>query len=376
MIPFNVPTITGNELKNLEEVIRNKKTCGDGPFTKKCNLWFEEHYSVKKALLTTSCTHALEMTAILLDISPGDEVIMPSYTFVSTANAFALRGATIVFIDIDPDTMNMDASLIEKAITAKTKAIVPVHYAGIACDMDTILEIARARKIAVVEDAAQGFDSRFRGKLLGSLGTFGCFSFHETKNISCGEGGMILINDDSYAERAEIIREKGTNRAQFIQGMVDKYTWVDVGSSYLPSEFNAGVLWAQIQSHETIQKSRMQIWINYQKQLSVLSESGKLEIMKVPSDREQNAHMFYIKTEDINERTRLIEFLKAREISSVFHYIPLHSSPFGIKHGRFITKGEDLTTRESARLLRLPLWHGMSAGQVETVCNAVRDFYR
>ncbi len=376
MIPFNVPTITGNELNYMEEVIRNRRTCGDGPFTKKCNSWFEEHYGAKKALMTTSCTHALEMSAILLDISPGDEVIMPSYTFVSTANAFTLRGATIVFIDIDPETMNIDAALIEKGVTSKTRAIVPVHYAGIACDMDKILEISGAEKIPVVEDAAQGFDSRYRGRLLGGFGTFGCFSFHETKNISCGEGGMLLINDESFTERAEIIREKGTNRAQFIQGIVDKYTWVDVGSSYLPSEFNAGVLWSQIQYSEEIQRSRMHIWNGYHRLLSPLSEQGGPEIMKVPDNREHNAHMFYIKTRDINERSKLIEFLKSRGISGVFHYIPLHTSPFGIRHGRFIARGEDLTTRESSRLLRLPLWHGMSDEQIETVCEAVKDFYR
>jgi len=376
MIPFNVPAVTGQELENLEEVLRNKNRCGDGSFTEQCSCWFEENYAAKKALLTTSCTHALEMTALLINISPGDEVIMPSYTFVSTANAFILRGATVVFIDVDRETMNMDVTLLDKAVTEKTKAIVPVHYAGIACDMDRILEFSRKRNIAVIEDAAQGFNARYNGKLLGSMGTFGCISFHDTKNISCGEGGILLINDQSYIERAKIIREKGTNRSQFMLGMVDKYTWVDIGSSYLPSEFNAAVLWSQIQYRETIHKSRMQIWEEYYSQLSGLSESGKMQVMKVPENREHNAHMFYIKAEDINQRTRLIEFLKARGIAGVFHYIPLHSSPFGKKHSRFISNGTDITTSESERLLRLPLWYGMSIGQIESVCNAVKDFYK
>lgn len=375
MIPFNIPAITGNEFGVLKAVLENQKTCGDGPFTKKCSEWFEKEYSVPRALLTTSCTHALEMTAILLGIGPGDEVIMPSYTFVSTANAYAIRGATIVFVDVNPLTMNMDTSLVERAITDRTRAIVTVHYAGTSCDMDFLCALARKHGIPLVEDAAQAFDATFRGKQLGTFGDFGCFSFHETKNISCGEGGMLLINNRQYMERAEIIREKGTNRSLFLRGMVDKYTWVDIGSSYLPSEFNAGVLWSQIQDRNMIQSSRMRSWELYARHLSDPARKGNIELMNIPADCGHNAHMYYIKTGDIEERTDLISCLKEQGVGSAFHYVPLHSSPFGVRYGRYIFDKTDWTTLESERLLRLPLWYGMTAEQVETVCNSVKKFY-
>ncbi|HCU01669.1 MAG: Lipopolysaccharide biosynthesis protein RffA [Candidatus Moranbacteria bacterium GW2011_GWE1_35_17] len=374
MIPFNIPPFTGKEEKYLKEVIAKRKLSGDGEFTKKCNQWFEDNFKCKKALLTTSCSHALDMAAILIDIKEGDEVIMPSYTFVSTANAFALRGAKIVFVDIRPDTMNIDESLIEKAITNKTKVIVVVHYAGISCEMDTIMEIARKHNLLVIEDAAQGVMSKYKGKFLGTIGDIGCYSFHETKNYSSGEGGAIVLNNEKFVERAEIIREKGTNRSKFLRGQVDKYTWVDIGSSYLPSELNAAYLFAQLEVAENINTKRLTLWNLYFKLLKKLSEEGLLELPTIPDDCEHNAHMFYIKTKNLAERTELIDYLKSKDILSVFHYVPLHSSSAGIKYGVF--SGEDkYTTQDSDRLIRLPMYYELSADEVEKIVSDIFLFY-
>ncbi|MBR7071360.1 MAG: dTDP-4-amino-4,6-dideoxygalactose transaminase [Clostridia bacterium] len=374
-IPFNVPPYIGTEMAYLAEVVEARKLCGDGAMTKKCNEKLEKMTGAKKALITTSCTSALEMAAILADIQPGDEVIMPSYTFVSTANAFVLRGAKIVFVDIRPDTMNIDENKIEAAITDKTKAIVPVHYAGVSCEMDTILDIARRHNLKVVEDAAQGVMSFYKGRALGTMGDFGCFSFHETKNYSMGEGGAILINDDAAFERAEIIREKGTNRSKFWRGQVDKYTWVDVGSSYLQSELNCAYLYAQIADPNVINDNRLATWNRYFAALKPLADQELIKLPVIPADCVHNAHMFYIKVKDLTERTNLISFLKERGVGAVFHYIPLHTAPAGRKFGVFC--GEDIyTTKESERLLRLPLWYGMTAEAVEQVVNAVFEFYQ
>lgn len=374
MIKFNVPPTTGKEIEYIAEAIKNEKICGDGTFTKKCNAWMEEKFNTKKALLTTSCTHATEMAAILLDIKEGDEVIMPSYTFVSTADAFVMRGAKAVFVDIRPDTMNIDENLIEAAITDKTKAIVPVHYAGVSCDMDKIMEIAKKYNLAVVEDAAQGVMSTYKGQALGTIGDFGCYSFHETKNYSMGEGGALLIKDEQYVESAEIIREKGTNRAKFFRGQIDKYTWVEAGSSYLPSDMNAAYLWAQLEVADEICKNRLEIWDTYYANLKELADKGFIELPYIPEECEHNAHMFYIKTKDVDERTKLIDYLKEKEIMAVFHYIPLHSAPAGKKYGEFV--GEDkYTTKESERLLRLPLYYGLELSQVEYIANCVKEFY-
>ena len=375
MIPFNVPPRVGTEEKYIQEAIQSHKICGDGDFTKRCNAWLEEKTGAAKALLTTSCTHATEMAALLADIRAGDEVIMPSYTFVSTADAFVLRGATAVFIDIRPDTMNMDEKLIEDAITERTKAIVPVHYAGVACEMDTIMEIAARHNLMVIEDAAQAIGSTYKGRPCGSIGDFGCFSFHETKNLSMGEGGALLIRDKEYIERAEIIREKGTNRSKFYRGEIDKYTWVDAGSSYLPSELNAAYLWAQLEQYDVIQGNRMNIWKRYYEAFRDLEEEGRIKLPEIPEDCEQNAHMFYIKARDISERDCLIQYLGEQEIKAVFHYIPLHTALAGKRYGRF--HGEDrYTTKESERLLRLPLYHQMTEEENEKVIKAVREFYR
>lgn len=375
MIKFNIPPFVGTETKYIQEAIESHKICGDGMFTKKCNAWIEEQTHTEKALLTTSCTHATEMAALLCEIKPGDEVIMPSYTFVSTADAFVLRGATAVFIDINPDTMNMDETLIEDAITEKTKAIVPVHYAGVSCNMDIIMDIAARHNLKVVEDAAQGVMSYYKGKPLGTFGDFGCFSFHETKNYSMGEGGCLLIRDKDMIEKAEIIREKGTNRSKFFRGEIDKYTWVEAGSSYLPSELNAAYLYAQLESAREIFDDRMASWNLYYELLTPLANEGKITLPFIPEGCEHNAHMFYIKTKDLEERSSLISFLKERGISSVFHYIPLHSAPAGKQYGRF--HGEDIyTTKESERLLRLPLYYGLSKEDVKTVCDAVKEFYK
>lgn len=375
MIPFNVPPCVGNEIDYIAEAIANRKISGDGDFTKKCNEWLEKQLKVEKALLTTSCTHALEMAAILADIQAGDEVIMPSYTFVSTANAFVLRGAKIVFVDIRPDTMNIDETLIEGAITEHTKAIVPVHYAGVPCEMDVIMDVANRHSLRVIEDTAQAILSTYKGKAAGTFGDFGCLSFHETKNFSMGEGGALLISDQENNELAEIIREKGTNRSKFFRGQVDKYTWVGVGSSYLPSEINAAYLFAQFEQAIKVYEDRMRSWNHYYERLLSLRESGKIELPNIPKDCEHNAHMFYIKTADLSERTKLIEHLKKRNIMAVFHYIPLHSSPAGIENGRFF--GEDrYTTCESERLLRLPLYYGMQKSVIDVICDNVEEFYQ
>ncbi len=374
MIHFNIPPYTGKEKDYIQQAIENHKICGDGEFTKKCSHWLEEKTGTKKALLTTSCTHATEMAAILLNIGEGDEVIMPAYTFVSTADAFVMRGAKVVFVDIRPDTMNLDENLIEAAITEKTKAIVPVHYAGVACEMDRIMEIAKKYHLAVVEDAAQGMMASYKGKALGTIGDFGCISFHETKNYSMGEGGALFIQDKNYIENAEIIREKGTNRSKFFRGQIDKYTWVNYGSSYLPSDMNAAYLYAQLECADKINIERINLWNLYYENLKPLQDSKKIELPVVPNGCIHNAHMFYIKTKDIKERTELIQYLKENQILAVFHYIPLHTAPAGIKFGRF--SGEDLyTTRESERLLRLPMYYGLRQNQIEYICSKIMKFY-
>lgn len=375
MISFNVPPTLGKELTYIEEAIRSHKICGDGEFTKKCSKWIEHKTGTAKALLTTSCTHATELAAILANIKPGDEVIMPSYTFVSTADAFVLRGAKAVFVDIRPDTMNIDETLIEDAITEKTKVIVPVHYAGVSCEMDTIMDIAARHSLYVIEDAAQGVMSSYKGQALGTIGDFGCYSFHETKNYSMGEGGALLIKDCSNIERAEIIREKGTNRSKFFRGEIDKYTWVDAGSSYLPSELNAAYLWAQLECSDIIYKDRMNSWNLYFEQLKDLENEGFIELPVIPKGCVHNAHMFYIKTKNLQERTDLIFYLKGKNIISVFHYIPLHSAPAGKRLGEF--RGTDhYTTTESERILRLPLYYGVTPEVVEYVASEIYKFYK
>ncbi len=374
MIPFNVPPYVGVEEKYVKEAIRNHKICGDGEFTRKCSTWFEEKTKSKKVLLTTSCTHATEMAALLSDIHRGDEVIMPSFTFVSTADAFVLRGAIPVFVDIRPDTMNIDENLIEAAITDKTRAIVPVHYAGVGCEMDKIMQIANKYHLLVIEDAAQGVLSKYKGKYLGTIGDYGCYSFHETKNYSMGEGGAILIRDAKNIEEAEIIREKGTNRSKFFRGQIDKYTWVSAGSSYLPSELNAAYLYGQLENAQLIFDSRMNAWNMYAECLKDLADAGYIELPTIPKECEHNAHMFYIKCKDLAERTKLIDFLKEKGVNSVFHYIPLHSSPAGMKYGRF--HGEDnYTTQESERLLRLPMYYNIQRNDINYVASCVKQFY-
>lgn len=374
MIYFNNPPFVGNELEYVRQAIDNQKICGDGPFTKKCSQWIESKTGTSKALLTTSCTHATEMAALLLDIKPGDEVIMPSYTFVSTADAFVLRGAKAVFVDIRPDTMNIDENLIENAITEHTKAIVPVHYAGVSCEMDKITELALKYNLKIVEDAAQGLLSTYKGKMLGTIGDFGCYSFHETKNYSMGEGGALLIRDPNYIEKAEIIREKGTNRSKFFRGQIDKYTWVDAGSSYLPSDLNAAYLWAQLEQADKIFDNRMKTWNLYYELLTDLQKQGVISLPVVPEHCTHNAHMFYIKVKDLDERTHLIDFLKEQGILAVFHYIPLHTAPAGKKFGVFC--GEDrYTTKESERLVRLPMYYGLEEEKVVYIANKIKDFY-
>lgn len=372
-IPFNVPPRTGKEEKYITQAIENHKICGDGEFTKKCNEWLENKFHAKKVLLTTSGTSALEMAALLCDVKSGDEVIMPSYTFCSTADAFVQRGCKIVFVDVRPDTMNIDEKLIEKAITPKTKVIVPVHYAGVACEMDTIMEISKRHNLKVVEDAAQGVMSYYKGKPLGTIGDFGCFSFHETKNYSMGEGGAIVINDESKIETAEIIREKGTNRSKFWRGQIDKYTWVDYGSSYLPSELNAAYLWPQLEIAEEINNARLNIWNTYYKELCELKENVELPV--IPEGCVHNAHMFYIKCKNLEERTKFISFMKENDIGCVFHYIPLHSSPAGQKFGCFFNE-DKYTTTESDRLVRLPLWYGMNDEELCKVITVIKSFWK
>lgn len=374
-VPFNLPPYTGNEEQYVLDSIRSSKISGDGSFTRKCHAWFEETLSCQKALLTTSCTHALEMAAILLDIQPGDEVIMPSYTFVSTANAFVLRGATIVFVDIRPDTLNMDETLIEQAITPKTKAIVPVHYAGVACEMDTIMAIADRYQLFVVEDAAQGMMSTYKGKPLGTIGHLGAYSFHETKNYtSAGEGGLLIINDERFKDRAEIIREKGTNRSLFFRGMVDKYSWVDLGSSYLMNDVSAAYMWGQLEKAEAINTDRLNSWNLYQKGLQSLQEKGFIECPIDPPHCQHNAHMFYIKVKDLDVRTRLLAFLQKHQVGAIFHYVPLHSAPAGVRFSRF--SGEDIfTTKESERLIRLPMYHGLKVDDIQHVVESIHRFF-
>lgn len=375
MIPFNVPPMTGNEITYIEEAIQNHKICGDGPFTKKCENWFEEKFNAQKVLLTTSGTTALDMALFLCELQPGDEVILPSYTFSSTATAPVLAGAKLVFVDIRPDTMNIDETKIEEAITDRTKVIMVMHYAGVACEMDAIMEISRRHHLMVVEDAAQGVMSTYKGRPLGTIGDFGCYSFHETKNYSMGEGGALVINDKKYNERAEILREKGTNRSRFYRGEVDKYTWVDFGDSYLPSELNAAYLWAQLLKADEINDDRRALWDKYYNFLGVLAENGSLELPVIPEGCHHNAHMFYIKCKDLEVRTNLTAFLKDRGIAAVFHYIPLHSAPAGIKYGRFY--GTDTyTTKESERLLRLPIYYGMDKMDQKRVCNGIMEFYQ
>jgi len=374
MIPFNKPPFTGNEEKYILESIKSNKISGDGPFTKKCTDWFENKLDCKKVLLTTSCTHALEMAAILLDIKEGDEVIMPSYTFVSTANAFVLRGAKIVFVDIRPDTMNIDERKIEDAITDKTKVIVPVHYAGVACEMDMIMDLAQKYSIFVVEDAAQGMMSTYKKKPLGTIGHLGTYSFHETKNYtSAGEGGLLIINDDRFIQRAEIVREKGTNRSQFFRGMVDKYTWVDIGSSYLMNDVSAAYLWGNLEKADEINQNRLISWQKYYDELKELEVEGLIELPKIPDRCLHNAHMFYFKVKNIEERSELIEYLKQKDILAVFHYIPLHSSPAGLEFGRF--DGEDkFTTLESERLIRLPLYYNIELKFLDNIIKQIKEF--
>lgn len=375
MIPFNIPPYAGKELDYMAQaVLVNKKLCGDGPFTKLCHKHLEEKTGAPKVLLTTSGSHALEMAAILCGIQPGDEVIMPSYTFVSTANAFVLQGGVPVFVDVRPDTMNIDETKIEAAITEKTRAICVVHYAGIGCEMDTIMDIARRHNLKVVEDAAQGVMSTYKGRALGTIGDFGCYSFHETKNYSMGEGGAVLVNDPSCIELAEIVREKGTNRSRFLRGQIDKYTWVEYGSSYLPSELNAAHLYAQLEVEDEINENRLASWQYYHDQLKPLEEQGLLQFLAPPAECAHNAHMFAVRLKDLAERTAFTKYLKERGIVVSFHYVPLHSAPAGQRFGRF--HGEDVyTTKESERLTRLPMYYNMTQEDRETVVKAIFDFF-
>lgn len=372
MIPFNVPPVTGDELTYIKKVIENHKLCGDGMFTKICHEWMEKRFGAQKVLLTTSGTTALDMALLLCDLKPGDEVILPSFTFSSTATAPVLAGAKLVFVDIRPDTMNIDETKIEAAITEKTKVIIAVHYAGVSCEMDTIMSIAHKYKLKVVEDAAQGVMSQYKGRALGTIGDFGCYSFHETKNYSMGEGGALLINNPIYNERAEILREKGTNRARFFRGQVDKYTWVDFGDSYLPSELNAAYLWGQLQHADEINDNRLKSWNEYNEAFKPLAEKNLIEIPTVPKECIHNAHMYYIKCKNLEERTAFIEYMRKRDIGCVFHYIPLHSAPAGVKYGYFL--GIDkYTTKESERLVRIPLYYGLTNEDrnivIKEVCN-------
>jgi len=374
MIDFNVPPFTGKEMEYMKQAVDNRKICGDGPFTRKCEEWMCSRFGAAASYLTTSGTHALEMAALLCDLKPGDEVILPSYTFCSTADAFVQRGARLVFVDIRPDTMNIDEKRIEEAVTDRTKVIVVVHYAGVSCEMDTILEIAKRRHLTVVEDAAQAIGSTYHGKALGTIGDFGCFSFHETKNYSMGEGGAILLPDLANRDRAEICREKGTNRSRFFRGQIDKYTWCDYGSSYLPSDLNAAYLWAQLEKYDDIMADRMASWNFYNETLRPLAGRGLIEQPVIPEDCTHNAHMYYIKLKDVETRQALIAYLKQEGILAVFHYVPLHSSPAGVKFGRF--SGEDIyTTKESERLLRLPMYYHLTPEDREKTADRVIRFF-
>ena len=374
MINFNIPPFTGKELEYIKQAVEAHKICGDGQFTKRCNTWLEERFHAQKALLTTSGSTALDMAALLCGIKPGDEVILPSFTFSSTANAFVLAGAKLVFVDIRPDTMNIDENKIEAAITEKTKAIVPVHYAGVACEMDTIMDIAHRHGLMVVEDAAQGVMSTYKGKALGTIGDFGCYSFHETKNYSMGEGGALVINNEAFNEQAEILREKGTNRSKFFRGQVDKYTWVDFGDSYLPSDMNAAYLWAQLQIADEINENRLATWKEYYEAFKPLAEAGKIELPTIPDECKHNAHMFYLKMKNLQERTAFINYMRENGVLCVFHYVPLHSAPAGLKFGRF--DGEDVyTTQESERLVRLPMYYHITEEDKHAVIKKVKGFF-
>lgn len=374
MILFNRAPYCGTEERYIAEAIRGGKICGDGPFTKQCNAWLEERFSAQKVLLTTSGTTALDMAFLLCGLRPGDEVILPSFTFSSTATAAVLAGAKLVFVDVRPDTMNIDETKIEAAITDRTRVITVMHYAGVACEMDAVMDIARRHGLLVVEDAAQAVMSTYKGRALGTIGDLGCYSFHETKNYSMGEGGALVINRPQYNERAEILREKGTNRAKFFRGQVDKYTWVDFGDSYLPSELNAAYLWAQLEHADEINQNRLDTWNRYYETFQPLAQEGKLELPVIPEDCAHNAHMFYIKLRDLEERTAFISHMKSKGVFCVFHYVPLHSAPAGLKFGRF--HGEDVyTTKESERLVRLPLYYGLSAEDVSAVTAAARSFF-
>ncbi len=374
MINFNLPPVVGEEFDYVRQAINAHKICGDGPFTKKCDEWMENRFNAQKVLLTTSGTTALDMAMLLCDINPGDEVILPSYTFSSTATSAVLAGAKLVFVDVRPDTMNIDENKIEAAITEKTKVIVAVHYAGVSCEMDQIMDIARRYDLKVVEDAAQGVMSTYKGKALGTIGDFGCYSFHETKNYSMGEGGALVINNPEYNERAEILREKGTNRAKYFRGQVDKYTWVDFGDSYLPSELNAAYLWAQLQRADDINNDRLNTWNIYREKLQPLADKGMIELQAIPHDCVHNAHMFYIKCKNLEERTEFIKYMRENGVQCTFHYVPLHSAPAGLKFGRF-DGNDEFTTKESERLVRLPMFYGLEKEQVEYICEKVLDFY-
>lgn len=374
MIHFNIPPYVGNEVKYIKEAIENHKICGDGPFTKKCNDWLERKFQANRIMLTTSGSSALDMAALLCGIRPGDEVILPSYTFSSTANSFVLAGAKLVFVDIRPDTMNIDETKIESAITERTKVICPVHYAGVSCEMDTIMRIAKKHNLLVVEDAAQGVMSYYKGKPLGTIGDFGCYSFHETKNYSMGEGGAIVINNPNYIEKAEILREKGTNRSQFFRGQVAKYNWVDFGDSYLQSDLNAAYLWAQLEIADKINENRLKSWNSYYNGLEPLYKKGKITLPTIPDGCLHNAHMFYIKCKDLKTRQAYIQFMKKNDILCVFHYVPLHSAPAGLKFGRFSGKDEH-TTADSDRLVRLPLYYNLSKEDLQKVIDKTLEFF-
>ena len=374
VINFNIPPYTGKEMEYMKQAVENKKICGDGPFTKKCNQWLEERFRAQKVLLTTSGTTALEMATILCDLHEGDEVILPSYTFSSTATSVVLTGAKLVFVDIRPDTMNIDETKIEDAITDKTKAIMVVHYAGVACEMDTIMDIAKRHNLKVIEDAAQGVMSTYKGRYLGTIGDFGCYSFHETKNYSMGEGGALVINNPEYNEKAEILREKGTNRAKFFRGQVDKYTWVDYGSSYLPSDLNAAYLWAQLEKADEINENRLQSWNHYNEAFKELAKAGKIELPTIPEDCVHNAHMYYVKLKDLEDRTKFIAYMKEAGVQCTFHYIPLHSAPAGQKFGIF-SGNDEHTTSESDRLVRLPLYYQLSDEDQSRVIMSIKKFF-
>lgn len=374
MIVFNIPPFVGDELKYVEQAIKNHKISGDGAFTKKCNAWFESRFSAQKVLLTTSGTSALDMAMLLCKFKAGDEVILPSYTFSSTATSILVGGGVPVFVDIRPDTMNIDETKIEAAITEHTKAVVVVHYAGVACEMDAVIAIAKRHNLKIIEDAAQGVMSTYKGQALGTIGDFGCYSFHETKNYSMGEGGALVIKDPAFNERAEILREKGTNRSKFFRGQIDKYTWVDVGDSYLPSEINAAYLWAQLQRADEINQNRLATWQFYYDELKPLADAGKIELPTIPPECRHNGHMFWLKLKDLDERTRFIAHMRGNGVSCVFHYVPLHSAPAGKKYCRF--HGKDIyTTRESERLARLPMYYGLTAQDAAQVVAAVKKFF-